>query len=97
MPSIPLRSCLGLSSSTSQRRRVARFNRKARAANQIVGSLNEMYGQARSASCMSNVPTVLLNILLRVSCFSKWRVFQIVFPIYSEREAARSLLQSCLS
>ncbi|CAE7599810.1 kidins220 [Symbiodinium sp. CCMP2592] len=96
IPMIQPRDCSGLSSSTSRRRRAARFNRKVKLANDVLGALNEMYRQAGTHACSSISPTTAQyaaqgQILQQVD-----RVASKI-PLYSEREATRSLLQSCLS
>ncbi|CAE7710367.1 ANK1 [Symbiodinium sp. CCMP2592] len=96
MPMVAYRDVSGPASSMSQRRRAARFNHRVAATNRILGSLNEMYSQAGSSACSHSTPTAAQyaaqsHILQQVEVVSK------SIPVYSEREATRSLLQSCLS
>ena len=96
IPLIAQRESPNIHSSTSQRRRRARFNRNVRPANLILGSLNEMFSQAGPHACDEHPPSLAQfhsqgQVLQQVECIAN------KIPMYSEREATRSLLQSCLS
>ena len=96
LPRIAERAPAVQSLSCSQRRRAARFNSRARMANDIVGTLNDMYAPAGSSCCTSFPPTLAQSEAQRELLRQVGSVSSDI-PLYSEREATRTLLQSSLS
>ena len=82
--------------SMSQRRRLAKFNRKVRIVNDVIGSLNHLYVPTSVNSRFPLLPTESQRAA-QTELLRQVDVLAVHVPVYSWREATRTLLQSCLS
>ncbi|CAE7480442.1 ANK1 [Symbiodinium natans] len=65
-------------------------------ANKVIGSLNEMYAQAPVNLPQSEHPTLAQRVA-QTQILNQVMAVSESIPMYSEREASRTLLQTCLS